>query len=294
MKITNNKNLPTALVNFARSDYEYTPNRYSVTTLLNGATETVLKYRHNNDIEKDVSDLIWALFGSAFHKILEEQDVEKHESKEEKLQVDFNGSVISGIYDLYNSKTQTVTDYKTTSVWKWILKDFDNYRQQGLIYAWMLNKLGFKCDKAEFILFFKDHSKTKAKVERDYPDLPVEKKIFKFTQKDFDEIEVFLRDKLNKIKMYEKLSDDELPPCSDEERWYKGTKYAVKKKGNKRAIKLYDNKDEAEKRASKDDNLIIEERIGRNVKCEEYCDVKDFCPFYKKHYKNGGAGELPF
>ena len=288
MKITNKYKLPRAFVSFAESDYKYTPNRYSVSTLMNGATETVLKYRHHHRIEKDVSELIWAIFGTATHKVLEEQEISKHEKAETKIECKVNGSTISGIYDLYNSKTKKITDYKTTSVWKVINKDFEDYRLRGLIYAYILKQQGIDVDRAEFILLLKDHSKTKADVDRTYPNRPVYVYRYDITANDLIFIENFIINKLIQIKKQELLSDDELPGCSSEERWATPTKYALMEKGKKRAIKLYDIEMDAKSRLKENSKYYVEIRPGKDNKCENYCDVKDFCPYYKNKFK----GEL--
>ena len=82
MKITNEHNLPEAFVEMAKQDYEYKEGQYSVTSLLRGLRETILLRRYHDDIEQDVSDMIWLLFGTAIHTILENQETGEHEKKE--------------------------------------------------------------------------------------------------------------------------------------------------------------------------------------------------------------------
>ena len=78
MRITNKYGLPQAFVKMAESDYEYRPKRYSVTSILKGIRETLLERRHHNEIEVDVSDMVWALFGTAVHEILASQQEKPH------------------------------------------------------------------------------------------------------------------------------------------------------------------------------------------------------------------------
>ena len=59
MIITNNLNLPQPLVDMAQSEYKLKPNEYRVTSLLKGIRETILERRHQDEIEQDVSDMIW-------------------------------------------------------------------------------------------------------------------------------------------------------------------------------------------------------------------------------------------
>jgi hypothetical protein len=91
-----------------------------------------------------------------------------------------------------------------------------------------------------------------------------------------------------RIKLHEQVP---APECTPEEKWERPTRYAVKKKGRKSAIRVFDNKLEAEleldnqeekaKAKKKNDKFSIEVRKGENVRCENYCVVNKFCPYYK-------------
>ncbi len=288
MKITNRLGLPEAFVKMAETDYQYKEKQYSVTSLLRGIRETILLRRYHNNIEQDVSDMIWLLFGTAVHNILEHQEEGKHELKEENLKIKIGDYTLSGRFDLYNAKTKTVTDYKTCSVWKMIFGDFADWRKQLLIYAYMLKKTGFEVDKGEVVAIMKDHSKARAKFEKDYPELPVRRIKFRFTEKDFEEIEQWLHERFVEIAEAEKLPDDELPLCTREERFNDGDKFAVMKKGRKRAMRVLDDINEAEEWREKNGGDFIEVRPGQNKKCEDYCRVCEFCSFFQR-IKEGQA-----
>ena len=71
MKITNTLQLPAPFVSLAESDeYPVAPNEYRVTSLLKGTRETILERRHGAEITRDVSDMVWLLFGTAVHWVL--------------------------------------------------------------------------------------------------------------------------------------------------------------------------------------------------------------------------------
>lgn len=57
--ITNKLNLPQPFVDAATSDHRYTVGRYSVTEVLGGTCEAILKRRHENEIEDDVADRVY-------------------------------------------------------------------------------------------------------------------------------------------------------------------------------------------------------------------------------------------
>lgn len=285
MKITNKLNFPQPFTDAVTKEYQYKDKQYSVTTILKDIKEILLTRRHHDEIEQDVADMIWLIFGTAVHKVLEDSQEEETEFKEEHFVEEVeNGYKLSGQADLYNAKEKIVTDYKTCSVWKVIHNDWEDYRKQLLMYAWAFRKMGFEVDKGQIVAVIKDHSKTKAKVDNSYPQYPVYKKVFKFTEKDFDEIEEFIKNKFYEIAKYENVSDDELPICSGEARWNEGDRYAVKKKGNKRALRVYGTLEEAKKHLEKDENLELEVRRGEDKKCLEYCSCCEFCNYWKENY----------
>ena len=230
--------------------------------------------------------MIWLIFGTAVHKVLEDSQEEDTEFKEEHFVEEVeNGYKLSGQADLYNAKEKMVTDYKTCSVWKITYNDWDDYKKQLLMYGWAFRKMGFEVDKGQIVAVVKDHSKTKAKVDSSYPQYPVYKKMFKFTDKDFEEIEEFIKAKFKEISENEDVPDNELPLCSEEARWNTGDKYAVKKKGNKRALRVYDTIEEAETHLKQDENLELEVRKGEDKKCLEYCSCCEFCNYWKENYE---------
>lgn len=285
MKINNKLNLPRPFVSAVTKEYEYKDKQYSVTTILKDVREILLTRRHNNEIEQDVADMIWLIFGTAVHKVLEDSKEADTEFKEEHFVEEVqNGYKLSGQADLYNVETKTVTDYKTCSVWKVIHDDWDDYKKQLLMYAWAFKKMGFEVDKGQIVAVIKDYSKTKAKVDNNYPQFPVYKKIFNFAKQDFEEIETYIKEKFTEIAKYENVPDEKLPICSEEARWNNGDKYAVKKKGNKRALRVYDTLEEAEAHLKQDDSLELEIRKGEDKKCMEYCSCYQFCKYWKENY----------
>ncbi len=287
MIITNKLGLPQPLVDMAQSDYKYAPNEYRVTSLLKGIRETILERRHHSEIEQDVSDMIWLLFGTAVHNVLENHQEGDQEIKEARLKIPIGGYILSGQFDLYNAETKTITDYKTCSIWKVIYGEYEDWRRQLLIYSYMLQSIGFPVEKAEIIALMKDHSKSQAKIKADYPKQPVRKITFRFSDDDFTEIENWLYAKFEEIAKAEKLPDDELPLCTPEERFNSGDKYAVMKKGRKTALRVLDSREDAENWMATNGGDYIETRRGEDKKCQDYCSACEFCNYYKEVVANG-------
>ena len=87
MILTNKLNLPQPFVDAATNDHEYTEGRYSVTELLGGTCEAILKRRHDSEITEDVSQRIWAVFGTAVHKVLQEAEATETQLQENWMSV---------------------------------------------------------------------------------------------------------------------------------------------------------------------------------------------------------------
>ena len=287
--LTNKLNLPQPFVDAATSNHKYKPRRYSVTEILGGTCEAVLKRRHHGEADEDVADRVWAIFGSAVHEILCKAEATNDQLQENWLCVPVGDYELSGIFDLYDDSTGTVTDWKTCATWKIIFGDFEDWRSQTLIYCWMLRQLGFDARRGEIVAMLRDHSMRKARFDDGSPPHPVYRIGWDFDANDFREAEQVVNGWFDAVKLQERRTDDGLIPCEDAQRWHKSDKWAVMRKGQKRAVKLFDSKDEAlgfmdwlaNQPSNKGKALYIEERPGEDTKCQSYCPVAQFCPHGK-------------
>ena len=279
MIITNNLNLPSALVEAVSNDRHNKNGQYSATTLLKGTCETILMKRHWDEIKTDASENIWQIFGTAVHSIFEKQ--KDNSFKEEFFSVDVSNSKVTGRVDSYDMENETIVDWKTASVWKVQFKDFSDWKKQGLIYAWLLKKNGLNVKKCRFIALLKDHSKSKARFDASYPQSPVFVFEFDVTEKDLQLIGEFIEAKIKALEIAETLQDENLEPCSSEERWATEGKWKAKKEGRKTALKVCDTEEEAKECIKDITGGYVEYVEGCSRKCEDYCVCKDYCPFYK-------------
>ena len=296
MKITNKLNLPSQLVQLVDNNYKPTPKQYSCTTILKPTRQIILERRYTNEIEQDVSDMCWMIFGIAVHSVIENSKESEGQFKEEKLKVDLGkyweelkGYYLSGRSDMIDLIEKKIIDWKTCSAWKVIYKDFEDWKKEMLIYAWAVKDMGFDIDKSEAIAFIKDHNKTKSKIDSSYPNLPIWVEKFKFSEKEFESIKEFIYNKFIELKNNENVEDDKLPLCTDEERWKDKTKYAVKKIKNKTATKLHDSYEEAKEHLNNLEKEFpniyeIEVREGTDKKCLEYCSCCKYCSYWIEKY----------
>jgi hypothetical protein len=281
MIITNKLNLPEGFVKAVSTKKHNAEGCLSATTLIQGVKQIILTDRYWDMLVEDVSDRIWAIFGTAVHSVLENEG--EYDFTEQTMSHKVGNITVTGTIDSYNMKHGIIDDYKTASVTKVKFGDFTDWYLQGMIYAWLLVKNNFKVNRCRFIALLKDHSKTDVIRERDYPKEPVYIYEFPVTSKALFKIGIFIKNKVAEHKRCSLLADNDIPPCSPEERWERPPKFAVMKPGLKRAVRLFDRHEDASLLAeTKGGNHYVEYRQGESIKCRSYCLCNSFCNFYQE------------
>jgi len=296
MKITNEHQLPDAFLNFARDD-KYSKGRsdISVTTLIDAPRIRLLKERHKDQMSKDVVDMIWPLFGTAVHHILESADDPVNVQIEERLYADVLNWTMSGALDhqeVLPDGTVQITDYKVTSAWSVLLgkKEWEN---QQNCYAWLVeNSLNGSNRHTEvsgirICAILRDWQRRKAQFDKDYPQAPVVIVDLPLWSKAEREEYILERVHTHQEAQAELDLYDNLQLCTNESQWAKPDTWAVKKKGVKRAIKVHSSEEEAVAHAEysnehyKNSNTEVEHRKGELTRCDgDYCGVSEFCEQY--------------
>lgn len=285
MTVTNNYEVPEALVKAVSLEKHNGENEVSATTLLKGVKEILLTEKHWEEITVDVSENLWALFGTAIHALLEKESPDTF--TEEKFWSKIGDWNVTGRVDCYDMAKEIIFDYKVTSAWKIVFKNFTDWERQGKIYAWLLKQKGLNVKECRFIAMLRDWSATESLRNSDYPKGQIYVHKFEITEDDMTETEKFIKEKLEQLSAYKGTPDDSIPCCTEEERWADKTKWAVMKIGNKSAVKggICESQEDADKMAKElGDKYYVEERKGKDKKCERYCPCKDFCSYYKEHY----------
>jgi hypothetical protein len=280
MKITNKHNLPEPVYN-AVNNHDHKSGDYSASMLYKSPRQVHLAKRHYNEIEKDAVDMVWALFGTALHYVLE-KGATKDSLTEEYMTADIHGKILSGSSDLLTvtEKGYKVSDYKTVSAWSIIyMSSMEDWTKQLNTYAYLFHKNGVDISELEIVAFMRDWQKSKAKIDRKYPQCQV--KAINIPLWSLEEQREYIESRVQMFESMKDIPDDELPECTREELWQSEDKYAVMKKGGKRAVKLYDNRDAAIQHATELPTGFIQTRKGTVKRCE-YCDGRQFCNQYKR------------
>ena len=280
MKVSNRLHLPEAFVKAVSTTRHNEAGCFSATTLNKGAKEIILTDRHFDEITVDAADSVWAVWGTAVHALLESQP--DNNFHEEYFKVPVSNSYVTGQVDSYDMEHGVINDWKTASVYKVMKADFSDWYKQGMTYAWLLKQNGLDVRRCRFIALLKDHSMTKAETDSSYPQAPVFTYEFEVTPEELEQAGARITAKVKDIEAAELLSDDDIEPCTAEERWADGEKWAVMKNGRKTAIRVFDTEIDAENCAGELGNShYVEHRPAVSRKCGKYCLCKDFCSFYR-------------
>jgi len=330
MKYTNKMGLSNAvedaIISFAQ-EYDKVGWK-SATTLIDSPRSKILTERHSDEIVEDVSDLIWSFIGNMAHLIAEKNAGKDCIAEQRFIEV-INGKEISFKPDRLEKNpgssppSWTLRDFKMTSIW--ILKKAcagelkKEWVKQMNVYAYLLGVAGFNVTEMKLEIFGRDWRLSEQRQSpHDYPSKQCG--VFDVPMWDAKEMEKYIHERIELYKKCENLSDNELPRCSEEERWAKPDLWAVVKKdgavskatGYKKAlpkaggftsymqaadfiekqrypkIASANPKPEtiakAEKEAAQKANgLEIEYRKGKSTRCEDgYCNAVPFCNQYRE------------
>jgi len=293
LQITNRFNLPEIVVEALTKDtYTKGDSVRSITTLIDSPQIRILQEEHDDDITQDVTDFLWARFGTAMHDMFEKaaadltSDKEGQIISEERLYFEKHNWKISGAIDLQqvSSDGVIISDYKVTSAWS-VIFDKKEWHSQLNAYAWLVRhakKIPVK--QLRIIAILRDWLRRKAEESRDYPSSPIT--IINIPMWSDAEQDIYMNSRINLHQSAEfdyLATDDPLPLCSPKERWQKSTTYAAMKKKRVRAIKLFDSMEDAEKHVEKlGKDHYVQTREGLNTRCEQdWCRVSQWCEQFK-------------
>jgi len=303
MKLTNEYNVPQPLYDLIGNKlYKPHPDRLGVTTLVGPPLIHNLMIKHWDELTQDVSEFLWMLLGTSVDYILSNiAEKAKHEGKfvavQLKLEVPFevDGKKITVIGKPDFICDDSLEDWKVTSVWSIIEKGVKpEWDKQLNCYAYLYNRLLMQGpNKPEGMgeapirhlcinAILRDHDKNRVNRRPDdnYPPIPfVSKWVGLWAHKYAENF------------IYERVVDHVRNPwreCTPEEKWQREPTFALMKKGRKSAIKVEASREAIVEYAASHnitidgERIYVEERKGECVRCNRYCPVAEFCPYFKK------------
>ena len=283
MNYTNHTNLPQPIFKaLTHSDYTKGHSNRSVSQLIDSPRVQILRKEHDDQITEDVSDMVWSVLGTSVHKMFEEHQPDGH-IVEERLYAEVDNWVISGAIDVQRSESDgsvTVLDYKCTSVWSVIFGKKEWHKQLNF-YAWLVeHSKDTSVSKLQIVTVLRDWQRSKASQDSEYPQAPI--MIVDIPLWSRDERDAYVRERvrIHQEAEFSRLTGEDLPLCSDDERWKKESTFAVMAKGQKRAKRVFSDRQSAEDYIATQSatNLGVEERVGKCTRCEDnWCRVAQFC-----------------
>jgi len=290
MKLTNKFNLPETIINvIKRPTYSKGKAHISVTELMTAPQIVLLKRKHWDEIEQDASEMVWQIFGSAIHGVLEHGKSENHVI-EQRIHAKVDGWDISGAIDLQEVTPEgiIISDYKTTGAWA-VMNEKDEWHQQLNVYAWLVDNVkNDKVIKLQIIAIIRDWSAKEAQNKEGYPQSPIVTIDIPLWTMDERLAYIKRRIKMHSDAQFNIDMGDPIPECGEKDMWEKPTTWALIKEGGVRAKRVYDN--EAEAKTALIKGYIIEHRPGERTRCKSYCQVSQFCNQYQTYLKEQQNG----
>jgi hypothetical protein len=286
MKVTNKYNLPETIMNvIERPAYTKGGAHISATELLNSPRIVQLKRKYWEFIETDASEMVWALFGSAVHNLLEHGKGENH-IVEQRLHTEIDGWHLSGAIDLQEIEEDGVNikDYKVTGAWS-VMNEKQDWHNQLNVYAYLVEAVAKKPVKSLGIVAIVRDWAARDTVKEGYPQAPIV--VIDIPLWPMEQREAFIKERigLHAEAYFLKESEGELPLCNESDMWEKPTSYAVMKPGAVRAKSVHKTLEEAQHALNQVKGYELETRQGERTRCAKYCQVSGFCTQYQNYLK---------
>jgi len=265
-----------------------------------------LRKRHKDELFKlpvtddEIRNSVKAFIGTAVHDQVAKQLFEhtrRHPGSgwmvERKIWDKIAGRKVVGKFDAYLNGM--LLDLKTTSIWKFIYKQFDDFENQLNIYAYILRKEGIPVSLLQIVMWFTDYNANESYKHADYPQDFIEPVLISnlWPMKEAEERIVTM---VERHKANEGRSDNELDLCTAEDMWSKESVWAVEAPGSNRAVRLLDTEAEAKDYITKSKNKekgtwVINKRAGAHTRCEKFCKVNIYCSQYQQYLAENEGGK---
>ncbi len=217
MTFTNRNNLPEVLVRALTNDsYQRDDSDFTVTELLKLSRQRQLEIIHKDEIEEDVSDRLWSMFGQMGHLLLERSGT-KNEITEVRFKAVFFNLSLSAQVDSVHLAGGVLTDWKFTTAFKFMAN-----KPMPEDYVWQLNiqkrilelqRKPIKVKSLQIGGMLRDWKVRDALKDKNYPQTPI--CLMPIPVKSKEETEAYI---LNRMTSHYRAQED-LPLCPKEQLW---------------------------------------------------------------------------
>jgi len=260
-----------ALIN---DDYDPGLSDITATGLLTAPRVVQLRRQHKDRMVVKASRLVPALLGKAFHAM-----AEKHAAADEIAEVRLYAHcldwLIGGAIDLQTQADNSfkIIDYKTVKTTALHLSA-KKWEEQLNIYGWLAQENSKRVSGLEIVAILKDWREVRVG-SPGYPAAPVV--VVKIPLWPFADARDFVTD----LTRRHQEAAQELPLCSDEDRWLHGDRFFVGKK-------VFDTEREALIHRG-DGKAKVRILPGKPLMClRDYCGVSEICSQWQDEKKHGG------
>lgn len=285
MKFTNKHGIPDVFYNAVLHDkYSKGLADISCTELIDSPRVVRLKSKHHAELEMDLSERIWALLGTAIHGILEHAN--EGDVVEERLFQSVSGLTLSGAIDVQQDLGSSVglVDFKLTPTTS-VMYGKDSWEKQLNVYSWLVKMAkGRDVSRLQICAILRDWKRNEVIRDKRYPKSPIV--MVEVPVWPFEKADAYVKER---IEIHKAAMEGDLPECTPYDRWVRGEKWAAMKKGRKKAVQVFNDRQMAEDFCV-ENNYRLEHRRGDSVRCTgNYCQVREFCDQYKRIEAEGNV-----
>lgn len=230
MKLTNKSGLPEAIINainYYNDKYDRGDSDYTITQLIQPIQITLLKAKHEHELEEDAEDALYKLLGQVIHDILD-KSASINELTETRYFSEFAGKKVSAQIDNLFLKDGVLSDYKCTSYYSFMTNQEpkEEWVIQLNAQRELLIRNGLDVKELRIVGILRDWKKSQVKT-KNYP--PTHGMMMPIKTLPRDYISTWIEDRVVAVESYKNNSDFMKPTCTSEERW-------IRKNGPERCI----------------------------------------------------------
>ena len=246
------------------------PTDISATRLKDSPRVNRLQKMHYKEIKPDYLKRGFAKLGEAWHGYMEQYAPEDWVC-EQRFYASAGDKLISGAIDALEPHDggYNIWDYKVMTSYK-AQTELREFEAQLNIYAYILRQNDMEPKGLYISGLIRDWSDKR--VTGTYPDTMFP--VFELPLWSEAQAENYVHERI------QHHFTEDLPLCTDEERWMSSPKFAVVSQKTGKALRVFDTEEQALDFQTKAP-VSIEKRKAEPIRCQRFCEVAEFCDQYQ-------------